>query len=169
QARRFERAPGDVDRLLTLNDRQGRNFDLLAKNLQLFLRGRAIDVERRHQRLLAVLLADQLAELGGRGCLTGALQAYHHDDDGRLRVKDQRRRILAAQHLDQFVVDDLDDLLTGSDRAQNLLTNGLFGYAGDEITRHRKSNVRFQKSDAHFAHRFANVCFVQRAAPAQTV
>ena len=44
----------NINRLLTRDDRQGCNADLLAQHRKLLLRSRAINVERRHQRLLAV-------------------------------------------------------------------------------------------------------------------
>src|SRR3546814_8023819 len=45
-----------------------------------FLRGGAIDVERRHQHLLALFLLQPLRDLrGGRG-LALPLQTDHHDD-----------------------------------------------------------------------------------------
>ena len=34
--------------------------------------------------------------------------------------------------LDQFVVDDLDDLFAGVERAEDFLADGLLGDAGDE-------------------------------------
>ena len=54
QLRRLERAPGDLDRLLAGDDRQRVDVGLAAEHRQLLLRGRAGDVERRHQHLLAL-------------------------------------------------------------------------------------------------------------------
>ena len=63
----IHRAPGNIDRLLPGDDRQGGNLDLAAEHRELFLRCRSIDVERGHQRFLAVAGPDQLGELGGGG------------------------------------------------------------------------------------------------------
>ena len=65
ELRGLERAPRDVDRLLALNDRQGRDRGLRAEYRKLLLCGRTIDVERRHHDLLAVLLGQPFGELGG--------------------------------------------------------------------------------------------------------
>ena len=64
-------------------------------------------------------LAQAIADLGaGRG-LARALQADHQDDDRRdgveVEVGDR-----AAQHLDQVIVDDLDDHLARRDRADDV-------------------------------------------------
>ena len=77
---------------LTGHDRQRRNLDLRAERRQLLLRVRAIDVERRHQHLLALapVAADRrlpgrepLGDLRGGGRLARALKPDHHDDRGR--------------------------------------------------------------------------------------
>ena len=172
--RTFERAARDIDRLLALNDRQGRDIDLGAQHLKLFLRRRTIDVERGHQRLLAMLFADKAAELGGGRRLTRALQADHHDNDRRLCLELQFARIgigvfAPAEHGGQFVVDDLDDLLSRCDGTQYVLTDGAFGDSIDEAAHDGQSHVRFEQSDPHFAHRVAHVLFGQRTAALQAI
>ena len=73
------RAPGDGDRLLARDDRQGRDLDLAAEHGELLLRRRALHVERGQQHLLALALFEEARELGrGRG-LARALQAEHQD------------------------------------------------------------------------------------------
>src|SRR3546814_19682631 len=59
---RLKRTPGDIDRLLTGDNRQGDDAGLLAKHPELFLSGRAGDVERRHHHLLAALLGERSEE-----------------------------------------------------------------------------------------------------------
>ena len=152
QAGGIERAPGDVDRLLAGDDRQGRDLGLAAEHGELLLRGRAGDVERRHHDLLAVLLGQPLGELGGGRRLARALQADHHDHrrrgDGEVEPG-----LLGAEHLDQSVVDDLDDLLARRDRAQHLLADRLLGGAVDELADDRQRDVGLEQSDADLAHR----------------
>ena len=172
QLRRFERAARDIHRLLALHDRQGGDLDLRAEHRELFLRRGPRHVERRHQRLLAVLLADILGELGGGRRLARALQADHHHHDRRPGIEVQifrNRAVAAAEHLDQLVMDDLDDLLSGGDRAQHIVPDRLFGHGIDEPPRHGKRDVCFEQRDAHLAHRLAHVRLAQRAATAQAV
>src|SRR3546814_8287739 len=71
---RLKRTPGDIDRLLTGDNRQGDDAGLLAKHPELFLSGRAGDVERRHHHLLAALLGEPLGDLGGGRRLARALE-----------------------------------------------------------------------------------------------
>ena len=141
QLRGVERAAGDLDRLLAGDDRQGRDLRLAAEHGELLLRGRAGDVERGHQDLLAVLLGEALGELGGGRGLARALQADHHDDRGR-RDLDLQLDLLGAEHLDERVVDDLDDLLARRDRAQHLLADRLLGRLVDELADHGQARRR---------------------------
>ncbi len=86
----LHRTLGDIDRLLPLHDRQGRDFGLRSKRCKLFLRGRAVDVEGRHQDLFALLRLQHLCDFGRRGGFTRALQTDHHDDrrrrDGQIQI-----------------------------------------------------------------------------------
>ena len=77
--------------------------------------------------------------------------------------------LLGAEHLDQRVVDDLDDLLAGRDRAQHLLADRLLGRLVDELADHRQRDVGLEQGDPDLAHRRAHVGLVQRAAAAQAV
>ena len=164
----IERAAGDVDRRLAGDDRQRRDLGLAAEHGELLLRGRAGDVERGHQDLLAVLLGQPLGELGGGGRLARALQADHHDHRRR-RDREVEPRLLGAKHLDQRIVDDLDDLLARRDRAKHLLADRLLGRAVDELAHDRQRDVGLEQGDANLAHRAAHVGLVQRAAAAQAV
>ena len=74
-----------------------------------------------------------------------------------------------AEHLDERVVDDLDDLLARSDRAQNLLADRLLGRLVDELAHHRQRHVGLEQGDPDLAHRPAHVGLGQRAAAAQPV
>ena len=169
QAGGFQGAAGDVDRLLALDDRQGRDLGLFAKHRQLLLRGGPLYVERGHQRLLAPLLAHIFGKLGRARRLARALQADHHHDDRRLGLQHDVLVPLAAKHLDQFVIDDLDHLLSRRDRAQHVLPDRLFGDRIDEAANDRQCDVGFEESDPHLAHGVAHVLLAQRAAPFQPV
>ena len=74
-----------------------------------------------------------------------------------------------AEHLDQGVVDDLDDHLARRDRAQHFRADRLFGDLVDEIARDRQRDVGLEQRDADLAHRRAHVGLRQRAAAAKLV
>ena len=76
---RLDRPLGDVDRLLTGNDRQRVDAGLAPEHRQLLLRRRTRDVERGHEYALPLALGEALGELGGRRGLTRALQTDHQD------------------------------------------------------------------------------------------
>ena len=166
--RGMDRAAGNIDRRLARDDRQGSDTSLLAQHRKLFLRRRTIDVERGHQDLFALLFLEQFADLSGRGRFARALQADHHDYDRRRGGKIEIGSV-RAQHLDQRVVDDLDDLLARGDRTQHLLAGRGIGHAVDEAAHHGERDIGFEQRDPHFAHRRAHVFLAQRAAAAQAV
>ena len=165
----MDRALGDRGGGLAGDDRQRGDAGLFAEHLQLFLRGGAVDVERRHQHLLALLFLEQLAELGGGGGLARTLQADHHDHHRRRGIEVEPDRLFAAEHLDQRVVDDLDDLLAGGDRLEHGLANRQFGDVVDEAADDRQRDVGLEQRDAHLAHGVANVLLLERTAPTKLV
>ncbi len=80
-----------------------------AEDPQLLDGGRALEVGA-HQQRVASLLLEPAGQLGRGRRLAGTLQAGQQHDRRRPRgVGDPQR--LAAERLDQLVVDDLDDLL----------------------------------------------------------
>jgi hypothetical protein len=107
-------------------------------------------------------------DLGGRGGLARALKADHHHDGGRSDVHVELGGF-GAEHLDEGVVDDLDDLLAGRDRSEHLLADRLLGRLVDELADHRQSDVGLEQSDPDFAHRGADVGLGQRAAAAKPI
>ena len=168
QLGRLQRALGDVDRLLARDDRQRRDIGLGAKHRQLFLCRRALDVERRHQHLLAVLFLQPLCDLGGGGGLARPLQADHHDDGGRGHV-DHQVAGFRAQHVGQRVGHDLDDHLPRRDRSQHVAAHRPLGRLVDELAHDGQRHVGFQQRDSYLAHRGADIVLRQRTAPTQLV
>ena len=75
----LQRAPGDLDRALAGDDRQGGDADLAAELGQLLLRRRPLHVERGHQHLLALAVLQAQRDLGGGRRLARALQPDQHD------------------------------------------------------------------------------------------
>ena len=83
----LQRALRDLRRHLPRDDRQRVDRKIATEHGKLFLRGRAIDVERRHQNFFLVALGQAARELCGGGGFAGALQAHHHDRDRRGRIE----------------------------------------------------------------------------------
>ena len=65
------------------------------------------------------LLLEVHGQLAGQGGLAGALQAGEQDH-GRRVLGELQPTGLAAEQLDELLVDDLDDLLGGVQRARDL-------------------------------------------------
>ena len=74
------------------------------------------------------------------------------------------RLSVRAKDRDEFVVDDLDDHLTGRDGAQHFRADGLgFDLVG-EVLDDIERDVGFEQGAANLAHRLDDVAFGQRAA-----
>ena len=93
EARRVERASGDLDRHLAGDDGQRGDPRLLAQHLQLLLRRRPARIERGHQHLQLVALGQPPGDLGGGRRLARALQADQHQRHRRRRVEVDRLRL----------------------------------------------------------------------------
>jgi hypothetical protein len=76
---------------------------------------------------------EPLGELAGGGGLTGALQAGHEDDGGRLRGEVLKRAVSLPRMVDELVVDDFDDLLGGREGGGDLRAEGLGADVLDEV------------------------------------
>ena len=169
QFRRLQGALGDLDRAFARHDRQGRDLNLLGERSQLLHGRRTTRVQRGHHDLLLVELCQAQCQLGRAGSLARALQAGHQDHGGRGGVQIDADRLLATQHLDQAIIDDLDYLIGRLDRADDLLAFGLFAGEGDEVLDHGQGDVGLQQGHAHLAHRLGNVLFGQGAAAGDPV
>ena len=103
----------------------------------------------------------------GRG-LARALQADHQDHDRRdgveVEVGDG-----AAQHLDQVIVDDLDDHLARRDRADDVGADRLGPHLVDELADDGQGDVGLEQGRAHLAQGGVDIGFGERTAPAQLV
>ena len=165
---RLDGAPGDLLRRLAGNDRQGVDLGLLAEHAQLLLRRRPSRVERGHQHFLLVARGEPVPDLGRGGGLAGALQAHHHDGDGRLGGKVDGIGV-GAQHRHQLVVHDLDDHLARRDRFDHVLADSLGLHLLGEVAHDLERHVGFQQGAAHLAHGFADVAVGERAAAGELV
>ena len=160
-------AAGDVERPLPGDDRQHGNAGLLAQHAQLLHSGRAGGVERRHQHALLLAGLQHQRQLGGCRGLARTLQADHQDRRGRR--SQAQRGVLRTEHFDQHIVHDLDDLLGGRDRADDILADGARTHLVDEILHHRQRHVRLDQGGAHFGQRGIDIALAERAAPAKLV
>ena len=97
-----------------------------------------------------------LDELAGEGGLAGTLEAGEHDDGGAgLGQADAAG--LAAEDLDEFLVDDLHDLLARVQRPGNLGAEGTFADAAGELPHHGHGDVGVQQGTPDLADGGVNV------------
>ena len=170
KATRAHGALGDLDGGLAGHDRQAGDAGLLGHLRQLLHRRRTAGVERGDEDFLLLALGNALGELGGGGGFTRALKTRHQDRHRRFAGKGQAFGFaLAAQQLHQTVMDDLDDLLAGADRADDLFADRLFADLRSEILHRRQGDVGLQQRHADFAQRGVHILFRERAAPGQAV
>ena len=142
-------------------------LDGLGDNLQLLARGGTIDVHRHQHGTMSALL-EPVRQLARGGGLTGTLQAGHQHHGGRLRGELQLGRVF-AEDVDQFVANDLDDLLGGRKRGHHFLAERLLADVLDQFLDDLEVDVGFQQRHADFFQRFADVFFGQRALSAQVL
>ena len=142
-----------------------RHADALAQGAQLLDGGRTLEVGA-HQQRVAALLAEPAGELGGVGGLAGPLQAGHQHHGGRPGGVLEPDR-LAAERLDQRVVDQLDDLLG---RVERLVDAGADRPLPDALE-HRldddEVDVGLEEGQADLAQDLVDVGLPQRPLAAQ--
>jgi hypothetical protein len=109
-----------------------------------------------------------LRELAGEGGLAGALEAGEHDHGGRVLGPVQLAG-LAAEHLHQLVVDDLDDLLGGVERLGDLLAEGPLADLGGEAAHHGDRDVGVEQGSTDLADRLVDVRLGEAAVATQAL
>src|SRR5260221_12121713 len=135
---KFERAAGDFQNVGLALLNEGGNLDLAGEGLQLVHGGGAIDV-RGDEQGGAALLEEKFGELGAGGGLAGAVEADHEDAGGI--AAEVEGGIGGAEEFDEFVIDDLDDLLAGMDGVDDFLAGGLGLEQGGRIAGYLQINV----------------------------
>jgi len=118
-----------------------RHIDPLAELLQLRHRGGAVRIACDQQDALP-FRAEHARQLPCAGGLARALQTNHHDDMGLGSTKIHGRGL--PQSLDQFIVDDLDDLLPRVQCLRDFRANGTFAHACNEGLDDAEVYVRFE-------------------------
>ncbi len=102
------------------------------------------------------LILEPLGQLSGQRGLTGTLQSGQHDDRRR-SLGELQSTSFAAENLDQFFVDDLDDLLSRVQCTRDLGALGTFLDLGDEATHYGKRYVGLEQGKADLAGRSVDV------------
>src|SRR5690349_17354637 len=112
------------------------------------------------------LLTEPVTELAREGRFSGALQPRQHDHRRR-RLGELQASGLSAEDGDELLVDDLDDLLGGIERAGYLLTAGPLPDRRDELADHWQGNVRLEQRYADLSCRRVDVGVREPALAAQ--
>ena len=82
-------------------------------------------------------------------------------------VPEVERVIDRAHQVDQFLIDDADDLLAGVERLEHLLADGLLGDARHEVADDREADVGFEQRLLDELQPVAHVRFGQLALAAE--
>ena len=137
----------------------------LANNLQLLDSVGALEVRGNEEDGLT-LLAQPLAKLSRQRRLTGTLETREHEDRGtRLGEGQLTRR--ATEDLDEFFVNDGDDLLAGVESLRTSRTVSLFTHLRGELTNDGERDVGVDKRAPNVGNRVIDVRLGQDAAAAQ--
>src|SRR5881628_3931183 len=136
--------------------REDRDFDLLPELFELVHSGGALDVGGNQERLALVLVLDEEGKLPAGGGFPASLKACHQDHRGVPRLVVDSR-INGSHQPRHFLIDDVDELLTGVHALQDLLSQSFDLHPGEEILHHVKRHVGLKERDPDFPQRFANV------------
>ncbi len=93
------------------------------------------------------------------------MQADHQNGSGALPLS-SRSGVFGAKQRDQFVVDDLDDLLAGLNALDDFLAERLVLDPLDEVAGNLEIHIGLEQGDAHFAQGFADVA-LRKSCPAR--
>src|SRR5690606_2757057 len=144
-----------------------RNAGAFAVDLQLLDCVGTLEVTGHQHRGVALSL-QVLGQLAGQGGLAGTLQAGEHDH--RWRVLGQVQAAgFATEDANEFLVDDLDDLLARVQRLGNLGAQGAFLHLGYEAADHRYGNVGVKQGATDLACGTVDIRFSQAALAAQVL
>ena len=143
-----------------------RDAELLAEHLQLVDGGGTLQVGGDQQRLAAAGL-EHAAELAAGGRFAGALQAAQHQHGDFVRALEVERMVDRAHQVDEFLVDDADDLLAGIERLEDRLADRLLGDAVHEVVDDLEADVGFEQRLLDELEPVAHVRFGELALAAQ--
>ena len=137
---------------------------LLAEHLQLLDGGGPLQVGGHEHRLSAALV-DHPPQLAAGGRLARALQPAEHQ---HRNVGAEMERVVNGPHqVDQFLADDADQLLGGTERFRDRFAGCLFADAGHEVLDDRETDVGFEQSPLDQLQALAHVRLGEPAASPQ--
>ncbi|CAB4858711.1 unannotated protein [freshwater metagenome] len=144
-----------------------RDVDLAAEGAQLLDSGRALKVCPYQERVAALALepARKLSRCRG---LSRALQARHEDDRGR-SAGVRELEDLPAEHGGEFLVDDLDDLLSGVERLGQFDADGLLPDSGHHRANHPHVDVRLEQGRTDLREHLVDIGLGEATLPAQAL
>jgi hypothetical protein len=105
--------------------------------------------------------------MSSRG-FAGALQADEHDGHGRGRIEVNRIALL-AKRIDELIVHDLHDHLTGCDRPDHRNTHRRALHLLGERAHHIEGHVGLEKRAAYLAQCRIDIRLGQRATPREAI
>ena len=142
----LDRVTGDLHRVAdAVAGRRGVHLDAgpAPEHLELPDGVGALEVGGDKQRLVPLAL-EQAGQLAGQGGLAGTLEAGQHDHRRRV-LGELESPALTTEHVDQLLVDDLDDLLGRVERLGDLRFAGPLLHRRDEALDHRQRDIGRQE------------------------
>lgn len=143
-----------------------RGPDLLSQTLQLGDCCRPTHVGADEQYPLLTRFDEPTRQFGGRGGFTGTLQTRQQHHVRRLRPQ-LKTRLSASHELDELVVDDRDEYLTGGKARCHLLTLRLRLDRIEEGLDHRQRHIGLEQGHPDLAQGLGDVVLADTALAAQ--
>ena len=141
-------------------------LDGLRHNFELLAGRGAIDVHRDQHGAVPAFL-QPCGQFACGGGFARSLKSGHQDN--RRRRAEPQLGGIAAQDLDQFIVNDLDYLLRRRERRHYFLANRFCLDLVNELLDHFEVDVRLQQRHADFLKRLLDVFLAQLALAAQVL
>ena len=164
--RPIDRVTGNVDRLFPDRRREAVGPGLCRNRFQLLDGRRAINVAGDDQHFFLLLFDQELGQFADGRRFARALQTGHQDD-GRWLGGEIQPAVCFAHQGGQFAMDDADQCLAGTQRADDFFADSLFLDRGDEGFDGRQRHVGFEQGQANFAQRVGDIGFGQAGFAAQ--
>ena len=134
---------------------------------ELLARGGTIDVDGDEHGAVPGFF-EPAGEFGGGGGFAAALEAGHEDDAGGLRGFLEARGVL-AEDVDEFVMDDFDDLLVRGEGGGDFPAEGAVADVVDDLGNDGERDVGLDEGEADFAEGVADVLVGDGALAAESL
>src|SRR3989442_1291560 len=142
-----------------------RNVNLLSQRGELLNRRRPLQIAG-NECGRATLFFQQARQLRCRSGFARTIQPDNQDSSGLTEIK---RHAVAAEERSQLIVENLNDLLTRGDAAQNVFAERFCLDTRDEIFRDLKIDVGLEQSEPDLAQRAVDVGFADLPMAAQVL